>query len=280
MIAEFEEKQFESHLNIELLGGTNLFYAPGQSLENTLGFDAALMTNHKNFLRLFPPFRHPNHRGLMIDRIWWDELTEYIEHFPKIKFNTFIQHKRPEYMVRSDAKEWNHWGQNYFRFAIVNHQQVALYELEQRIGNKGIAVYASPAFYMLKDLWDRIKKGNLVDHTNFCQVSKLNNHGRYSYITAGSTGKAHSETDDVESFNFIEKLKTLSELKPYESNKTAIVEIGNILHGIMMEAEVISILYKNIIEHYEKYQLGKFASSVLRINAFRFLNGTSLLFGY
>lgn len=280
MIAEFEEKQFETHLNIELLEGTNLFYAPGQSLENILGFDAALMTNHKNFWRLFPPCWHPRPRGLMIDRIWWDELAEYIELFPKIKFNTFIQYKRPEYMVRSDAKEWNHWSQPYFRFAIVNHQQEALYELEQRIRNKGVVVYASPAFYMLKDLWDRIKNRSLVDYTNFCQANKLNNHGRYTYIKSGNTGKAHSETDDIESFNFIEKLQELSKLKPYESNKIAIVEIGNILHDIMMEAKVFSVLYKNIIEHYEKYQLGKFASSVVRINTFRFLNGTSLLFGY
>jgi hypothetical protein len=280
MIAEFEEKQFETHLNFELLEGINLFYAPGQYLENILGFDAALMTNHKNFWRIFPPFWHSHHRGLLIDRIWWDDLAEDIEHFPKIKFNAFIQHKRPEYMVRSDAKEWNHWSLPYFRFYIVNHQQEALHELEQRIGNKGIVVYASPAFYKLKDLWDRIKSKNLVDHTNFCQANKLNNHGCYSYIRAGNIGKAHSETDDIESFNFIEKLRALSELKPYESNKIAIVELGNILHNIMIEINFFSVLYRNIIEHYEKYQLGKFALSVFRINAFRFLNRTSLLFGY
>jgi len=279
MIAEFEEKQFEQHLNIELIAGKNLFYAPGQFLEHTLGFDVALMTYHPRFWGLFFPYVPTGH---FLDSRWWEELEDYVDHFPKIKFNAFIQHKRPEYLNRSDAKEWDYWSRPYFRFCIVEHQQSTLRDLEYSIGDKGIVVYASPAFHTLTDLWDKIKSIQLVEHTNFCQASKLNSHNRYSYINPGNNGKAHSEPEDIESFDFIKRLKLLSEVEPYESNKKAIVELGLILNDIMIKNKGLSALYHSILEyyHYQEYRLSKFTLAILQINTFKFLTRTTILLGY
>jgi hypothetical protein len=139
MIAEFEEKQYELHLNLELLQGSNLLFPPGQVLENILGFDAAIYTRHPRFWThfarngAFPP-------GIKIPKNLWKVLENEIEHFPHFKFNAFIQHKRPEYLTLPRAAEWISWSDPYYRFKIVPHQQEALSQLESSISNKGMVV--------------------------------------------------------------------------------------------------------------------------------------------
>lgn len=64
MHAEFEKKQYEQHLNLELLKGSNLLFPPGQMLENTVGFDAALFTAHPKFWKHFPAHYKWHHRFL------------------------------------------------------------------------------------------------------------------------------------------------------------------------------------------------------------------------
>jgi hypothetical protein len=155
MNCEFEEKQFEQHLNFELLGRRNLLYVPGQVLENTLGFDAALFTRNIHFWRLFELGylrRVPHLTGLRIDNGWWRNLDQEIDMFPDFKCNVFIQHKRPTYLTTAHSKEWSHWKKEYYRYDLTPHQQLALEQLEDKIGNKGIVVYASPAFSKLTNL--------------------------------------------------------------------------------------------------------------------------------
>ena len=47
MDCQFEEKQYEQHLNNELVS-RGMIYIPGQRFEHFLGIDAALFSLHKH----------------------------------------------------------------------------------------------------------------------------------------------------------------------------------------------------------------------------------------
>jgi len=123
MRCQFEEKQFEQHLNNELLQKQELLYVPGQVLEGHLGFDAAIYSTNRGFWRLFHElpyyfyerFLYHSRTGITIDPKWWDELDRALPHFPRFRFNVFIQHKRPEYLTTSKSNEWKDWNSSYFR---------------------------------------------------------------------------------------------------------------------------------------------------------------------
>lgn len=133
-------------------------------------------------------FMHPP--GTHLSHEWWQELEHEIEHFPKFKFNCFIQAKRPNRMVRSDAAEYSSWKRPYFRYDTFASQQQALESLAQKTSGQAIVVYACPAFHTYGELWSAINSGQLIKQSNFCEVEKLNGHGRYSFATPGNKGSA------------------------------------------------------------------------------------------
>ncbi len=82
-----------------------------------------------------------------------------------------------------------------------------LSKLEIRVAPAAIVVYASPAFIEAEaQPWQAIERQQLIEKSNFCQPRKLTGHHLYTYVRAGNQGKAHSETEDVESFEFYEHL--------------------------------------------------------------------------
>lgn len=279
MDCEFEEKQFEQHLNFELLSKKNMFYVPGQVLENSLGFDAALFTISYNFWKYFPfPFMptalHPS--GVQIDKKWWKTLETGVEYFPKFKCNVFIQHKRPTHLTTANSKEWSYWKQEYYRYGLTPHQQKSLERLEDKIKNKGVVVYASPAFSKLKNLWDAISKRSLVDKTNFVQPIKLKGHGAYTYVAPGNKGRAYSEPEDIESFDFLNHIARLSEAHNVdETNRTFLITTGNIIDEVMAEDEPLQGFYRDIISLFSEGLETETASAIIRIDAFCFLKNTT-----
>ena len=214
MDCEFEEKQFEQQFNATLLDRRKLTYAPGQVLENLLGFDAAFLTSNRLIWKGFPR-RSRGHlfrrqpRGMRLDRKWWNTLDSEIEWFPKFKLNLFIQYKRPQFLTTPIAREWSDWKRPYFRYKLISHQQRALLHLAKRIRSEGVVVYVSPAFRLLSSLWEAMDQGNLIDQSNFAEAINLNGHSRYSYTDAGSTGKSHSEAEDITSSGLKERLREL-----------------------------------------------------------------------
>lgn len=288
MQAEFEEKEYEQHLNLELLKGSNLLFPPGQMLENTVGFDAALFTAHPKFWKHFPFHYKWHHRllhnspnGISLPIELWQEIDQNIEHFPKFKFNAFIQHKRPEYMKRSDASEWESWYSSYYRYKLMTHQQDALSKIADVIGSKGVVVYACPAYYKRSDLWNSIKNQKVVETSNFCQVSRLNGHGVFTYQKAGSIGIAHSEPERIESYNLQERFSELSETESSESNKAHLLTLGKQIDLVMLESSYYSLQYKTIA----KFMLSELeemptATALVKIDIFRFLTRTQLFIGY
>jgi hypothetical protein len=292
MKCEFEEKQFESALNQHLAGNHQLVYATGQVLENTLGFDAALMTHHRGFWGLFPDFRPWYARlfgfglfpeGLELQREWWQRLGQEIEHFPKLKFNVFIQHKRPSYRTGRTTIEWENWQQPYYKYKLTRHQQQALAQLSMRMGTAGIVVYASPAFYKAIDLWDSARGNSLVEKTSFVEAHRLNNHTSYSYIRGGSDGVGHSAPEKINGPLFTDHLNRLREKhSPHESNKNAIIHWSDIVNSTVLEIKSRK-LRKNyerfVSELVNEHTESRLALAFSRIHAFCFLTNSTCFFG-
>lgn len=290
MLAEFEEKQYEQHLNIELLQGSNLIFPPGQHLENILGFDAALFTCNRDFWRHFMggfPWYRKFFKGYLnglyfpIDAYHLED--SFDNDLPKFKFNVFVQHKRPERMVKDSASEWPSWRREYYRYKVLKHQQQTLEILETNVGNKGVVTYASPAFHTKEEFWQVHKSQAFVQRSNFCQPHKLMDHDSYTYISAGTTGIAHSEPEEVESKHLLEELQRLSqEESPEEiTNSAFVAKSCELLETSLKGQEKLMKLYLGIVKDLDEYQpeVPKLLRDLYRISAFRFVSGTNLYFG-
>lgn len=280
---EFEEKQFEQLLNNQLLLEKHLLYPPGQVLEKTLGFDVALYTEDPDFWYHFPRRGRYRRTGLRIDRRWWRQLDYAIDgFFPKFKFNVFIQHKRPAFMTSKSSKAWSHWKKPYFSYDLTPHQQKALEELENRIGSQAVVVYACPAFYKLKELWQASEMGTLIKETNFAQPSKLAGHAKYTYITAGNSGRAYSDPEDILSFDFSERIDNLIERRADVANNRAfITQLANTINTIIIETRGLRTLYRDIVTYLaSETERNELALALIRIDAFCFLTKSVWRIGF
>lgn len=290
MLSEFEEKQYEQHLNIELLQGSNLIFPPGQHLENVLGFDAALFTRNKNFWRHFLG-GYPRYRrffrsylnGMYFPKDAYDLEDAFNNDLPQFKFNAFIQHKRPERMVKDTAAEWDSWNQEYYRYKVLDHQQSTLEILETTVGDQGIVTYASPAFHTKQEFWDVHKSQSFIQNSNFCQPSKLIGHRAYTYIAAGTNGIAHSEPEKVESKHLIIELERLSssETDKEIKNTEFVANSCNLIESALKPQEKYRELYNQIVGDLDENQqeAPKLLRDLYRLSVFKFVTGTNLYFG-
>lgn len=239
MYVEFEEKQFEVKINAELMFCKNI-YSPGQMLENTVGFDAAIFTKNGKFWKIFPEYFDVLHRmfhfyldGFYLEPSFWDKLQNEIDEFPSIKYNLVIQYKRPEYLSNKRATEWRFWNKSYFRYNLMIHQQSALEELEKQMKNKCLALYASPAFNSKKELWEYSKNGRLIEKTNFCLVSMLKSHGKYTYTEGGRKGIGFSEPEEIEKISFDKINESVSKYEE-ASNSNIIYNLSEVAKRIII----------------------------------------------
>lgn len=278
MKAEFEEKQFETQLNSELLY-KNSIYSPGQVLENILGFDVALFTKNKHFWKIFDP--HLFHRcyhlypGIILDTKYWDHLEDSINEFPQIKFNLIIQYKRPDYLTSKSSTEWKLWNKEYYRYDITQHQQKSLSDLSVKINSNCLVLYASPVFSTKKALWDLSNKIELVNNTNFCEVNRLNNHNKFTYNQNGKIGIACSEPEEIEIYPLESLLKKLTK---YEKNNSEIIK--------NLSSHILDIVYKSIgKEGYQDYKEGIEIGNILyeslfNIYLFEYLFNCKIKYGF
>lgn len=288
MLAEFEEKQYEQHLNNSLLRDKRLLFPPGQVLESHLGFDAALFTVHPKFWRHFPFhyeefywFWRKAPKGARLPRELWKELGHMLDDLPKFKFNAFIQHKRPEYMSATRAAEWKSWESPYYRYRLIPHQQEALSRLEKIISKDGVVVYACPAFHKLNELWNVVKRDEIVDKSNFCQAGKLDGHKVFTFQKPGNSGIAHSEPEEIESYNLLGRLDELGQSEQSQSNIGHLKKLANTVHSVVSEVSKISKIYNHIVQSAlaEEEDI-PIKESMVKIYAFRFITNTDILIGY
>jgi hypothetical protein len=281
LLAQFEEKQYEQHLNIELLQGSNLIFPPGQHLENILGFDAALFTRNRTFWKQFLG-GYPWYRrffkayldGLHFPKEAFELEEAFDNDLPRFKFNAFIQHKRPERMVKETASEWPSWGRNYYRFKILEHQQKILEVLESSVGSEGVVTYASPAFHTREEFWDAHKTQSFIKNSNFCQPHKLSGHASYTYVASGATGIAHSEPEGVVSKDLMEELQRLSQTTPQaeSTNSEFVAKTCELVEFSLKKQEKLMTFYSNIVRDLDKHhsEAPKLLRDLYRLSAFKF----------
>jgi hypothetical protein len=211
---EFEEKEYEQPLNRELLFERgSLLWSPGQVFEEHFGIDAAIYTGDP---RIWILFGFPNiPEGVVLNHFNWGYIWRKIgnkRQLPTFRTNLLLQTKRPERRSRGRSlfAKYGITG-SYWQFQIRTHQQRALEKLCKVLGNRVLVCYASPAFHLLKDLFTYIENETLVDNSNFVQVYRLSNHGKWVYNCSGTTGIACSEIENISDKAFRDLIVAASE---------------------------------------------------------------------
>ncbi|MGL4514709.1 MAG: hypothetical protein ACRCT8_16600 [Lacipirellulaceae bacterium] len=261
---------------------TMLPYVPGQVLENVLGFDAAIYTANPLFWRmvgapwpgLAPWWQNPRWTGVALLQEWWRELEDLVDAFPSFRFNVFVQHKRPDYFESDRASEWQEWLRPYYRYTLAGHQQAALERLERLAAEKAIVVYASPAFHLREQLWRAARDREVIERSNFCQPTKLAGHKKYTYCEPGSSGKGHSESSDIECFDFYNRFNVLLEVDATsQSNIEFLVETGQIVQEAVGTVAGLTDSYSEIFDSIAGAENNPFSRAMASITAFVFVSG-------
>ncbi|MBA7652011.1 hypothetical protein ES703_59840 [subsurface metagenome] len=289
MKCEFEEKQYEQLLNNELAGKRRILYIPGQVSENIFGIDAAIFSKNRKFWKLW------NNR-LSYFKIWslwksgaymkpetWDIMEEELnsDTFPKFKFNIFVQYKRPTYLSNPLGREYGYWNHPYFRYDIKAHQQKVLYTLEQNVSSNAIVVYACPAFWRFRELWDFNERHKLIENSNFVKPHKLNDHKRYSFINGGDVGKAFSNHVDIEGIDLIKEIDRMFEVaEQFKNNSDFLYSLYESIIKIVENLEEDYRIGFELILKYIKIPQHKLAMSIINILIFIFVTNTVWSIGY
>ena len=218
--AEFEEKEYEHPLNVELLSDNrNPLWTPGQVFEEHFGIDAALHATHPRFWRLFG-YTHIPH-GVILDHFRWGQIWRHTGHrrqLPTFRTNLLLQTKRPHHrIVNNTAYALHGIAGQYWQFEKTEHQQKALEYLHNRLSNRALICYACAAFHSLTDLYSHTTNQSLVDNSTFVQVHRMTNHHKWVYNQAGTVGIGCSEIEKIEDKNFRDQIKSLSNLNKGEN---------------------------------------------------------------
>lgn len=242
MKAEFEEKVYESWFNSELAKIYPIYFPPGQVCENSLGFDAAFSINTSVF------------RNYSLAKVYWDLrlLFRNINELPGIKVNCFFQYKRPDYVTNANGGEWNAWEKPYYRYEVSLHQQQILENLNRRLNNKALILYAAPVTIKIRELFDFHLNSRIIQNSNFTEVNKLTNHHVNTYIANGSFNKAFSEPEEFKSINFYEYFYSKSDFEQTNFIENTIY-IANTIKDIMFEDEIFGFIFQDIINKHEQY---------------------------
>jgi hypothetical protein len=130
--AEFEEKQFELAMSVELADGRlGTVYSSGQVLEAIVGYDAVAQPRHNN--PIWQILQVPRPAGLrLVPVMWAPGATPDASRLPASPVSLILQYKRPEYISRAPAKQWTYWRAPYFRFERKQPQHKILRQLESR----------------------------------------------------------------------------------------------------------------------------------------------------
>lgn len=284
MKCKFEEKQFEKLIDAELFGPGRLF-PMGQVLEGVLGFDSAGFIRSRPFWRRFrpgwpPPWWLP---GVYPNHDLWDISESVInsDAFPKFKCNVFLQYKRPEYISSRRGREYPDWNSPYFRYEIDLKQQRILDQLETKVSSSALVLYACPAFWKYRQLWDYGQAASLIDNSNFCKPSFLTGHRRYTFVDSGTSGKAYSEPNEIKVVNFKEELdKLLRQENRFLNNKDFILKLEQSLSELY---PAINYAYKidiaGNINEMKGEPMNKLLKALMKISLFTFVTQLTWMIG-
>lgn len=209
---EFEEKDYEHRLNIELWARNSSLWTPERVFQNYFGIDATLITVDQRLWKLY---------GLkyiisssILQGFRWDDIWKRTakKRLPTFKTNLLLQIKRPQYKVRKEALYASRGiAGHYWQFEKTNHQQEALEKLHHKLSGRTLVCYVSPAFHTSDDIDEYFKKRTIVANSTFVQIHKMRNHDKWVYDNPGTIGLACSIIKKVKDKEFWELVSELSE---------------------------------------------------------------------
>lgn len=236
MQIEYEEKTFENYFNAALDKKDIFFFPPGQVQEGSLGADSiADMQSRKLWKQLgFTDFSNTPLAGLPLAAMA-QEMEKYlgqkIKNIPSIQGNILFQFKRSQRMIHSNAEEWHHWSEPYFRYEIYPKQHTLLAQLHLKFSADVLILYAAPAIVSMDDLVQAHIDGKIISKTNFRPAHQLTKHKRNTFVKPGNHSVACSEPSRLESFDLETEARSLRAkvLDP----QAALVEFASVVTSVL-----------------------------------------------
>lgn len=178
---------FESH------GYWSFAHVPSLFAEFDLGWDTAF---HFPWLRYMPS---PNDEGC----------------------NFFLQYKLSGELTSHGAKEWTHWGEEYFRFKIPHSTRDAsgsfVDDYHQWYHLKALANKSYPTFYATNStlskavLQSSLQAGTLLDHVPLLDVRTVAGmHKHVTFTPASNIFALHSEKEEAKKLSFASTFSILA----------------------------------------------------------------------
>ena len=206
--SEFEEREYEAPLYVQLQHASTNVWAPGQVLEAHVGFDYALFTSHPYFWKLqgfeAPPSgiylgaHHPEH--------WWHE-RQFHRPLPDFSLNLFIQAKRPMIGSRvTSALKAQGLNAPYWKFLVSHDQQLVLESLAMSTSGSALVSYACPAFDRVTELYAHCRAGSIVESSTFPPALCLQAHEAWYYNAPGCSGVANPTPERIEDAPLLERI--------------------------------------------------------------------------
>lgn len=194
--AEFEEAEYRGPL-FHQLQSSNLLWEPGQVFEQHIGIDRAVWTMHAYLHRLHG-YSAPL-TGIAMSRFDWSYIwaaRRRRKKLPSFHLNVFIQAKRPSYgRYAPQALRAHGLKSPYWRFEVTPHQQVALERLADKLHDRAIVCYASPAFHKESILHKWTVEPRMVENSTFPDVRRLRGHAAWNYSEPGANGVANADPE-------------------------------------------------------------------------------------
>jgi hypothetical protein len=229
--AAFEEKEYEGALYEQLEVTDHCVWTPGQVFEQHIGIDRALLTHSR---RLWKLLGRNSPEGAYLNRYRFAYAEDFRRRMPNFRLNLFIQAKRPKYFkrppkhIRAAGLAGPGWC-----IDLTEHQQTALENIAATLGNRAAVVYATPAFHSLFHLYAFTRSGEIVENSNFPDVTRLRNHTKWFYTQAGGDGVANPESEFSKGPPLYTKIENMRESADARQDASPATEL--------------SILSKNVI---------------------------------
>jgi hypothetical protein len=183
---QFAERQYEAAAHIELACGRASPFVPTQAIEAYLGIDAAADPAKYHAIWRIMSVHIP--RRIPLSPALWPGLPRHFHDQIRGRYcSLFMQFKRPVYQDGKRAKYHGRFGGPYFEVGITPHQQKILLQLQNRVRQRAVVRYASPAFWSRADFDLHDKHRSVLANSAFIAPSRVNRHKKWMY--AGTSGK-------------------------------------------------------------------------------------------
>jgi hypothetical protein len=282
-MSDFEESEYRGPLFNQLERGSHLLWEPGQVFEKSIGIDRASYCLNNFLWSLYGVNPYP--AGTILRNRSFSYIWSHGKHgkqLPDFSLNLFIQAKRATYSSQSNTNLNPHITGPYWYFEITDHQQVALENLENELGNDGLVIYASPVFHKQQELYNHTVNQTIVENSTFPKASMLKGHSKWYYNTAGIIGVANPDYENFSEKGLAEiisiKRKEKGDFNSNQNNKNLIKISSSVLNVVEKQSSDFRATQfaeiNNSIDDYIEYWDAdgvEGLKEIMQINAFNYL---------